>query len=135
MTHDINQIGTGALLAMIIFGIMYVLAYLARAWRNRPPYATIPIFYSYANKAAFALLTTFTGFAVKTGAGWWSAVLIKHGADGTFALLEPMAVVGTGLSLWGIVCLLRSLTPYEWRHQTWLVLAIGAVIFGILFAL
>jgi hypothetical protein len=39
------------------------------------------------------------------------------------------------VSLWGLICLMRALSRYDWRRSTWAWLAIGSLIFGIVVSL
>ena len=134
---QLNEAGNGALFVMLLFGVAYMGKFVGDriiewyGWHgmtNRAKFAT------HTNKAAIGILTMFVGFAIKSGASWWALHVINDGGKAPAIVLTPLFVVGTLIGLWGVVCTIRALTPYEWRRYTWLWLTGGAIAFGVAFA-
>lgn len=131
LTLKLNEAGNAALTFMLLFGMAYMVNYLLRRWRSGQE-----VFINAGDKAAVAIFTTYTGFMVKSAAGWFAL----HQMNGTgrpvnSLWISILFVVGTGIGLWGVICTIRTLSPYEWRRYSWLWLGVSAVAFGVLFIL
>lgn len=126
------EAGVGTLLAMFAIKAGYMIFYLIRAWHEA---STIHAFYSYENKAALAMFTIAIGMVPALFALWWP---LHHRSEiGSIygMVFAPIFVSGVLISVWGLICLLRSLSRYEWPRWLWLLLAAGAITFGVGLAL
>jgi hypothetical protein len=131
---QVSEIVNGTLTALFAVSTLFFVSYLARAWRERD-YSLGATFYTYENKTALALLTTFVGMGVKTGAAWWAIHLYTHQQPTSYPLLTSGIIGGTMLSVWGVICLIRALSREDWSRGTWVWIAAGSFAFGLLFAL
>lgn len=128
-TPQLNEVGDGFLLMMFFFAAIYFVFYLWRAWRENVK------FYTYENKTALALLTVSSGMVIKVGIEWWWLHIRNNGDRAEYPLLVPLFITGTLVASWGLICLLRSLSRYEWPKFIWLALVAVAFAFAIYFAL
>src|SRR5690348_5574515 len=68
VTEYVREFGSAALFAMLVACTIFFVWYVATAWATQASRKGWRGFYTYENKAAIALLTTFVGAAVKNGA-------------------------------------------------------------------
>lgn len=132
-TSYVREFGSAALFAMMVISTIFFARYVVTAWIEQGPRRVWRRFYNYENKAAIALLTTFIGAAVKNGAAlialhWQNADEHPH-----TLVLAGFYTAGTLVALWGMICLMRALSRYDWARGTWLVLAFVALAFGAAF--
>ena len=128
----LNEAGSGAVFLMTLFFAIFLATWLYNTWKKNPKRH---IFRTYEVKAAFGLFTMFCGLTAKVGAEWWFLHLKNQGQNVSYPIMVPLFVFGTLVSLWGMVCLMRSLAPYEWGATRWFWLFICALAFGIFFAI
>lgn len=129
LTLRLNEAGNAALTFMLLFSMGYLYSFLLRRWAEGED-----IFHNYADKAAVGIATAFTGFMLKSAAGWFAL----HQMNGTgrpvnSLWISVLFVTGTGIGLWGVTCTIRALSPYEWRRYTWLLLVGCSIAFAVIF--
>ena len=130
-TLKINEAGNAALVVMLIFGGAYLVDFLYRRWQ-----AGDDLYTNYTNKAALGILTVFMGFMIKSAAAWWSLHIINTTNTPINNTTVMVAfIVGTLMGLWGVICTVRALAPYEWRRWTWWWMIGGLIAFGSIFVL
>lgn len=132
-TAHVREFGSAALFAMLVISVLFFTRYVIVAWSDMGQQRTWRRFYTYENKAAIALLTTFFGASIKNGA----ALVVLHWQNAhqnpQSLTLAAFYAVGTLVALWGMICLMRALSRYEWPPRRWLVLAFFALAFGAVF--
>lgn len=132
-TAYVREFGSAALFAMLLISILFFGRYVVGAWMDQGPTKAWRRFYTYENKAAIALLTTFTGAAMKNSA----ALLVLHwqnsGQHPQSLGVAGVYTVGTLVALWGMICLMRALSRYEWPRGRWIMLVAIALAFGAAF--
>ena len=121
LTPKIDEVGNGVLAAYCMVAVVFAGSYLARARRE---VGTIRKLWTYENKAAVGMFTMFTGLSMKLGAEWWYLHLVSHGKHLSYPLMLPLFLLGTGISVWGLFCLLRSISRYDWNPYLWTTSAI-----------
>jgi len=131
----LNEAVNGALVAMLAVTSSVLALALLRAWRDMMPGMKFRDLYTYENKATIALLTLSAGLMLKVGTEWWWFHLKNKGMSPNYPLLLPAFLLGSGMSVWGLICLVRAISRYDWPQWRWVWLAIGAVAFGIVFAI
>ncbi len=121
---------TGALLAAFICMAAFMMLYLSRAWRE----SHVPgmRFYTYENKAAIALAMVACGMALNVFAAWWSIHRRIEQHPEISVWLTAVYIVGGLQALWGLLCLLRALSRYDWPSWRWAVLSIIVLCCGLL---
>jgi len=129
---QLNEAVDGFLLVMLLFTTGYFVFYLFREFRTRRNWRA---FHNSENNAAIALLTIMLGLLMKNGAEWWWFHLHNKGQVSQWPILVPMLVGGTLISVWGLICLLRTLARHDWPRWVWALLTLIAVAFGIFFTL
>lgn len=126
---------TGALMAAFLLKFVMGVLYLRREWRihrlmGRP-------FYSYEHKAGIALTTISMGMTINVGASWWAVhrrMLGELSGFGTSMVITGLYVAGALWAIWGLICLMRALTPYSWWRSAWVWTTGFSVGFGALSA-
>lgn len=129
---QLNEACSGAVFLMMVFFVVFLAFWLLKEYRHNP---LKRLFDSYEFKAAFGMFTMFCGLAAKNGVNWWYLHIRNQGQLVNYPIMLPIFIAGTLVSLWGMVCLMRALAPYEWGSTRWIWLAFFAVAFGISFAL
>jgi hypothetical protein len=125
----LNEAGNAALTFMLFFGMMYLFSFLVKRWHEGHD-----VFHEYADKAAVGIFTMFSGFMVKSAAGWYAIhIMVGTGRPTTSLPISFIFVIGTVLGLWGVICTVRALSPFEWRRYTWLWLGASSITFGAIF--
>ena len=134
---QLNEAGNGVLLIMFFFAAIFFTFYIIRAWRETGGNGSIKwqLFRTDENKTAIAFLTVSVGMTIKVATEWWWFHLVNHGLKFQYPILVPAFIIGTLTSAWGLLCLLRVLTRYDWSPWTWTWMTIAALMFGIGFAL
>ena len=123
---QIDEAGNGTLFIMLGMAACYFLYYLRRAWAETGTWRN---FRSYENKSALALFTIFSNAALKTGATWWAIHVHRHGEHYGPAV-SVLFIVGTVGILWGVICLLRAMSRYDWPRYMWFLMVAGSLAFG-----
>lgn len=126
------EAGVGTLLAMYAIKVAYMAYYLTREWKES---ASFKDFYRYENKAAFAMMTVATGMVLMLFSMLVPMYLHSHAQSINAARFVPSFVAGVGVAVWGLMCLLRALSRYDWPNSLWIVVGISAISFGILLGL
>lgn len=132
-TGHVREFGTASLFAMLVLSTCFFGAYVGRAWLELDRSRRWPRFCTYENKAAIAWLTACLGAAVKNGAALLALHLENAGEPSDSSLISIGYLVGTFVCLWGMVCLMRALSRYDWPRGTWPTMVIGALAFAVIF--
>lgn len=127
----INEAANGTMFVMLGFSALFFALYLLRAKRESGGRRWRVVIKYDDNKTALALFTVLTGAAVKDGALWWALFFRIHGGEGKPALVTMVFLVGSMITIWGLICLMRTLSHYDWNRWAWAFLAMSAVVFGI----
>ena len=130
----VNEAGNGALVVLLVTAAMFFAIYLFRSWRDLPETMKFQTLYTYENKAVIALLTLTIGLSIKVGAEWWWFHLRNNGMNPNYPVLLPAFLVGTLMSIWGLICLMRAISRYDWPKWRWAWIAIAAIAFGVIVA-
>ncbi len=78
-------------------------------------------------QAAIAIIVTFFGDAVIRGWVWHWRRLESAGRPNEWMEHHPMLVVGLGVEILGIICVIRVFAPDHWGRNIWLVSTLIAV--------
>lgn len=136
---SLSEFGNGMLFAMFIICDVFFFLYVVRKLRGfaaaRYSWQGWTEFYNDENKAAIAWLTMSVGMTMKQWAAWWSLHLHTHGLKPNFPILTTTFLVGTFMGVWGLICLLRALSRYDWPVWIWGGLIVASVAFSGIFAL
>ena len=132
LTPQIDEAGNGILAAYCLAAALFSMNYLLRARRQLGVTRKL---WTYENKAAVGMFTMFVGLSIKLSSEWWYLHLISHGHHANYPLLLPLFLVGTLTSVWGLFCLLRSLSRFDWNPYAWTAGALAIVALSIWLAL
>lgn len=88
-------------------------------------------------KASWAATLIFFGLFVWTGDVWWVRHVQNHGAQSDWfaPFAQPLVIISAIPIVWGGICWMRAVLPLRFGPWSWLVIALGAPLFGVWMAL